>query len=164
MTVNAPSASPRDTAGDAERLTPAGRLLRRWSIDELPQLWNVLRGEMSLVGPRPLPVRYEPRYAEHQRHRHDVRPGMTGWAQVRGRNATNWRDRFALDLWYVEHASLGLDLRILLQSVVMVVSGRGVTAPDGLLMPEFLAEANSHAVSRSLESCNFSMPGGSETG
>jgi lipopolysaccharide/colanic/teichoic acid biosynthesis glycosyltransferase/glycosyltransferase involved in cell wall biosynthesis len=163
MTVSAPSERhSRDTAGDAEGLPPAGRLLRRWSIDELPQLWNVLRGEMSLVGPRPLPVRYRPRYTEHQRRRHDVRPGITGWAQVRGRNSTNWHDRFELDLWYVAHASLALDLRILLESVVMVVSGYGVTAPGGLLMPEFLAEG--HAVSRSLESCNVSMPPGRETG
>jgi lipopolysaccharide/colanic/teichoic acid biosynthesis glycosyltransferase len=111
----------RDAAADAERLTTAGRLLRRWSLDELPQLGNVLRGEMSLVGPRPLPVHYEPRYTARQGHRHDVRPGITGWAQVRGRNSLSWEERFELDLWYVEHSTAWLDFQILIRSVA---SGR----------------------------------------
>jgi lipopolysaccharide/colanic/teichoic acid biosynthesis glycosyltransferase/glycosyltransferase involved in cell wall biosynthesis len=130
----------RATAADAERLTPAGRLLRRWSLDELPQLWNVLRGDMSLVGPRPLPIHYEPRYTSRQRRRHDVRPGLTGWAQVLGRNALSWEQRFDFDLWYVEHASVWLDMQILIRSVAMVLGGAGVTPRGAALMPEFLGE------------------------
>jgi lipopolysaccharide/colanic/teichoic acid biosynthesis glycosyltransferase len=129
-----------DSNGDVERLTPAGRWLRRWSLDELPQLWNVLRGEMSLIGPRPLPAHYQPRYTPRHRRRHDVRPGITGWAQVRGRNFMSWQQRFDLDVWYVEHASFWLDLRILFESVAMVLTGAGVTPPGAALMPEFLGE------------------------
>jgi lipopolysaccharide/colanic/teichoic acid biosynthesis glycosyltransferase len=131
----------RGAMAEAERLTLGGRLLRRWSVDELPQLWNVLRGEMSLVGPRPLPVDYEPRYTPRQRRRHDVKPGITGWAQVRGRNSLDWEQRFELDLWYVEHACAWLDCRILLRSVAMVLSGAGVSPHGAPLMPEFLGEA-----------------------
>jgi len=107
----------RDAAGnllpDGERLLPLGRFLRSTSLDELPELLNVLRGEMSLVGPRPLLMRYLDRYTPAQARRHEVKPGITGWAQVNGRNALTWEERFALDVWYVDHWSLGLDLRIL---------------------------------------------------
>ncbi len=111
----------RDSDGrplpDSNRLTLLGRGLRSTSLDELPELWNVIRGDMSLVGPRPLLMEYLPLYSARQRRRHEVRPGLTGWAQVNGRNALSWEERFELDLWYVEHRSLLLDLRILLRTV-----------------------------------------------
>ncbi len=122
---------------DAERLVPLGVTLRRWSLDELPAFINVLRGEMSLVGPRPLPERYRDRFTPDQMRRHDVMPGVTGWAQVSGRNALDWPDRFDLDLWYVENRSLGLDLRILLRTVRLVLRGHGVSASGHVTMPEF---------------------------
>jgi lipopolysaccharide/colanic/teichoic acid biosynthesis glycosyltransferase len=111
---------------DAERMTPLGRWLRRSSLDELPQLWNVLRGDMSLVGPRPLLMQYLPLYSTEQARRHEVRPGITGWAQVRGRNGLPWADRFALDVWYVDHRSLLLDLRILAMTVASVLRREGI--------------------------------------
>ncbi len=126
---------------EPERLTAAGRWLRRWSLDELPQLWNVLRGEMSLVGPRPLPSHYQPRYTPRQSRRHRVRPGLTGWAQIRGRNALGWERRFELDLWYVEHAGVWLDLKILARSAALVWSGEGIAPAGAALMPEFLGES-----------------------
>jgi sugar transferase EpsL len=126
---------------DAERLTPLGRLLRATSLDELPELWNVLRGEMSLVGPRPLLMQYLKRYTPEQRRRHEVKPGITGWAQVHGRNAVGWEERFALDVWYVDHWSLGLDLRILARTVRVVLARRGVSAPGAATMPEYLRSA-----------------------
>ncbi len=113
---------------DAERLTPFGRFLRKTSLDELPQFFNVLRGEMSLVGPRPLPSAYLPLYSAEQRRRHEVRPGITGWAQVNGRNAITWKHRFELDVWYVDHRSLWLDLRIVLMTIAAVVTHRGISA------------------------------------
>jgi sugar transferase EpsL len=122
---------------DANRLTPLGRFLRSTSLDELPELWNVIRGDMSLVGPRPLLMEYLPLYSARQRRRHEVRPGLTGWAQVNGRNAISWEERFELDLWYVEHRSLLLDLRILLRTVGVALSGRGVAAPGEATMPPF---------------------------
>ena len=122
---------------DAERLTALGRFLRRTSLDELPQLWNVLRGELSLVGPRPLLVEYLERYSPEQARRHLVKPGITGWAQVNGRNALSWEEKFALDGWYVDHWSLGLDLRILLRTLVAVFSGSGVQASGHATMPLF---------------------------
>jgi lipopolysaccharide/colanic/teichoic acid biosynthesis glycosyltransferase len=106
---------------DAERLTPFGNFLRSTSLDELPELINVLRGDMSLVGPRPLLMEYLPLYDARQAHRHDVRPGITGWAQVNGRNAIGWKEKFELDIWYVEHHSLWLDLRILLTTLKKVL-------------------------------------------
>lgn len=115
---------------DAERLSPFGRFLRASSLDELPELWNVLRGDMSLVGPRPLLVAYLERYNAEQARRHDVRPGITGWAQVNGRNALDWETRLALDVWYVDNRSLALDLKILAKTVTAVLSRRGVSA-DG---------------------------------
>ena len=131
---------PWDPSRDRDRLTPLGATLRRWSIDELPQLWNVLRGEMSLVGPRPLPVEYGPRYSATQRRRHLVRPGITGWAQINGRNATSWRERLAHDVWYVDHWSLALDLRILAATARTVLGGAGVSRGGGVAMPEFRGE------------------------
>ena len=113
---------------DAERLTPFGRFLRKTSLDELPQFFNVLRGDMSLVGPRPLPSAYLPLYSSEQRRRHEVRPGITGWAQVNGRNAITWKHRFELDVWYVDHRSLWLDLRIVLKTIAAVVTHRGISA------------------------------------
>jgi lipopolysaccharide/colanic/teichoic acid biosynthesis glycosyltransferase len=123
---------------DAARLTPLGRVLRATSVDELPQLWNVLRGEMSLVGPRPLLPAYLGRYSREQARRHEVRPGLTGLAQVSGRNALGWEERFALDVWYVDHRGLALDLRILWRTLPVVVRRRGVSAPSHATMPEFL--------------------------
>lgn len=106
---------------DAERITRVGWTLRKLSLDELPQLWNVLKGDMSLVGPRPLPVRYLPRYTAEQARRHEVMPGLTGWAQVHGRSSVSWEAKFAYDVWYVEHASLALDLKILVMTVGKVL-------------------------------------------
>ncbi len=116
-------------APDAERLTKLGRGLRRTSLDELPELTNVVRGDMSLVGPRPLLMEYLPLYSPAQRRRHDVRPGITGWAQVKGRNALRWDDKLALDVWYVDHQSMVLDLKIIGLTVATVFTGRGVAAP-----------------------------------
>ncbi|WP_315919357.1 sugar transferase [Mesorhizobium sp. SP-1A] len=113
---------------DAERLTAFGRFLRSTSLDELPELWNVLKGEMSLVGPRPLAMSYLPLYSQEQMRRHEVRPGVTGWAQVRGRNAISWRQKFTYDVWYVDNQSLMLDCKILLLTVKAVVSSSGVAA------------------------------------
>jgi lipopolysaccharide/colanic/teichoic acid biosynthesis glycosyltransferase len=122
---------------DAERLTAAGRFLRASSLDELPALWNVLRGEMSLIGPRPLPLSYLGRYTAEQRHRHDVRPGITGLAQVRGRNTLSWEQKFAYDLEYVRDQSLGLDLRILADTVRTVLRRDGINAPGAATAHEF---------------------------
>ena len=122
---------------DAERLTPFGRLLRSTSLDELPELWNILRGDMSLVGPRPLLMAYLPRYSAHQARRHEVRPGLTGWAQVNGRNATTWDERFDLDVWYVDHRTMRLDLQIIWKTVQAVVRRDGVSAEGHATMPEF---------------------------
>jgi lipopolysaccharide/colanic/teichoic acid biosynthesis glycosyltransferase len=124
----------RDARGallpDDARLTSLGRFLRRTSLDELPELFNVLRGDMSLVGPRPLLMEYLPLYSAEQSRRHHVRPGITGWAQVNGRNALTWEEKFALDVWYVDHRSFRLDLDILRRSVALALAGRGVSAPD----------------------------------
>lgn len=127
---------------DFERLTRVGRFLRRLSLDELPQLWNVLAGDMSLVGPRPLPVRYVGRYSPEQRRRLLARPGLTGWAQVRGRNALGWDEKFRLDVEYVETASLRMDLRILLLTVATVLGGGGVSASGHATMPEFTGDVD----------------------
>jgi lipopolysaccharide/colanic/teichoic acid biosynthesis glycosyltransferase len=122
---------------DADRLTGLGRLLRRTSIDELPELLNVVRGEMSLVGPRPLLMEYLPLYTAEQARRHEVRPGITGWTQVNGRNALTWDEKFALDVWYVDHRSPRLDLEILGKTVSQVFSGHGVSAPGHATMEPF---------------------------
>ena len=122
---------------DAERLTPVGKKLRALSLDELPQFWNVLVGDMSLVGPRPLLMQYLPLYSAEQARRHEVKPGITGWAQINGRNALSWDDKLALDVWYVEHASLALDLQILVRTVLSVVRREGITHGDAATMPVF---------------------------
>ncbi|MEO8454683.1 MAG: sugar transferase [Sphingomicrobium sp.] len=122
---------------DAERLTPFGHFLRRWSLDELPELYNVLRGDMSLVGPRPLLMEYLPLYTAEQARRHNVRPGLTGWAQVNGRNAISWDQKFALDLWYVKHLNLSLDLRILWLTIRNVFTRHGISAEGEATMPRF---------------------------
>ncbi len=131
----------RDASGallsDAERLTRFGRLLRASSLDELPELWNVLRGEMSLVGPRPLLMSYLPLYSPEQARRHDVLPGITGWTQIKGRNALSWEQKFALDIWYVDHWSLWLDLKILLLTIAKVLRRHGVSADGHATMPPF---------------------------
>jgi lipopolysaccharide/colanic/teichoic acid biosynthesis glycosyltransferase len=122
---------------DERRLTGLGRFLRSTSLDELPELWNVLRGDMSLVGPRPLRVEYLPLYTVEQRRRHELKPGLTGWAQIHGRNETSWEERFELDTWYVENHSFFLDLKILLLTLGQVVTRRGIAAPGHATMPRF---------------------------
>ena len=122
---------------DAQRLSPFGRFLRASSLDELPELWNVLKGEMSLVGPRPLLMEYLPLYTPEQARRHAVRPGITGWAQVNGRNAISWADKFALDVWYVDHRSLWLDVQILWRTVRKVLVRDGISAAGEATMPKF---------------------------
>jgi sugar transferase EpsL len=132
----------RDAAGahqpDADRLTAFGRWLRSTSLDELPELFNVLKGDMSLVGPRPLLVQYLNRYSPEQARRHEVRPGLTGWAQVNGRNALTWDEKFRLDVWYVDHVSLRLDLKILFATLVRVVAREGISADSHATMDEFM--------------------------
>ncbi|NLL37717.1 MAG: sugar transferase [Fretibacterium sp.] len=122
---------------DADRLTPFGQKLRCTSLDELPQLWNVLKGDMSLVGPRPLLLDYVPLYSERQRQRLNVKPGLTGWAQIKGRNTLSWEEKFELDVWYVERQSLWLDLKILLQTVGSVLRRKGISASGEATMPRF---------------------------
>ena len=122
---------------DAERLTPFGKFLRASSLDELPELWNVLKGEMSLVGPRPLLMRYLPRYTPEQARRHEVRPGITGWAQVNGRNALGWEEKFALDVWYVDNHTLWLDLKIILFTLLKIIKRDGINQPGQATMEEF---------------------------
>lgn len=122
---------------DAERLTRLGRFLRATSLDELPELWHVLTGEMSLVGPRPWLMEYLPHYTPEQMRRHEVRPGITGWAQVNGRNSTSWEERLRLDVWYVDHWSVWLDLRILVRTVLTVLRREGISAPGHATMPRF---------------------------
>ena len=135
----------RDPSGallpDAARLTPFGRFLRSTSLDELPELWNVIRGDMSLVGPRPLLMQYLPRYSPEQARRHEVRPGLTGWAQVSGRNALTWEQKFALDVWYVDHLSLGLDLGILIKTLSLIVRRQGINQPGQATAEEFMGTA-----------------------
>lgn len=125
---------------DADRLPPAGRFLRSTSLDELPELFNVLKGDMALVGPRPLLMAYLPRYSPEQARRHEVRPGITGWAQVNGRNAVDWPTRLKLDVWYVDHWTLGLDLYILWRTILTVLRRSGVSAEGHATMPEFTGE------------------------
>lgn len=131
----------RDAQGnllpDDKRLTAFGKFLRSSSLDELPELLNVLKGEMSLVGPRPLLMQYLERYTPEQMHRHDVRPGITGWAQVNGRNAIVWEEKFALDVWYVKHLSFGLDLKILCLTLVKIFRREGITQPGHVTVQEF---------------------------
>ncbi|KGG84896.1 MULTISPECIES: sugar transferase [Comamonas] len=125
---------------DAERLTSFGRFLRASSLDELPELWNVLKGDMSLVGPRPLLMEYLPLYTPEQARRHEVRPGITGWAQVNGRNALSWEAKFQLDVWYVDHRTLWLDIRILWLTVKKVLVREGISATGEATMPRYTGE------------------------
>lgn len=122
---------------DEQRLTALGRFLRSTSMDEVPELYNVLRGDMSLVGPRPLLMEYLPLYTPSQARRHEVRPGLTGWAQVNGRNAISWEEKFRLDVWYVDNHSLGLDLKIIVLTLYQVVRRHGVSPGDQQIMPRF---------------------------
>ena len=132
----------RDASGkllsDEHRLSKWGAFLRSTSLDELPELWNVVRGDMSLVGPRPLLMQYIPRYSPEQRRRHDVRPGITGWAQIHGRNAVAWDERFKLDVWYVDHCNFLLDLKILMITIKKLFQREGISAEGHPTMPEFM--------------------------
>lgn len=131
----------RDTAGnllpDADRLTDFGRFLRTTSLDELPEMINIIKGDMSIVGPRPLLMQYLERYSPSQARRHDVKPGLTGWAQINGRNAINWEEKFDLDLWYVENRSLWLDMKIILLTIKKVLQREGISQAGHATMPEF---------------------------
>jgi lipopolysaccharide/colanic/teichoic acid biosynthesis glycosyltransferase len=131
----------RDSEGrllpDGERLTRFGRFLRSSSLDELPELWNVLKGEMSLVGPRPLLMEYLPLYSPQQARRHEVRPGITGWAQVNGRNAISWDEKFAMDVWYIDNRSVALDIRICFKTIMKVIFVKNISAPGHDTMPKF---------------------------
>lgn len=122
---------------DEQRLTGLGRFLRRTSLDELPEFWNVLKGDMSLVGPRPLLMEYLPLYSPEQARRHEVRPGITGWAQVNGRNALTWEQKFEHDVWYVDNRSLWLDIRIIARTLAGALTGHGISAPGHATMPPF---------------------------
>lgn len=130
---------------DNLRLTRLGRILRHASLDELPELWNVAKGEMSLVGPRPLLMEYMDRYTPEQERRHHVKPGITGWAQINGRNALTWNQKFACDLWYVDHRSLWLDLRILLRTFWQVLHRDGISFAEHATMPKFMGGGESGA-------------------
>lgn len=141
-TMRAPRPDLAELESDEARLTRLGRFLRAASLDELPELWNVVRGDMSLVGPRPLLMRYLPRYSPEQARRHEVRPGLTGWAQVKGRNALSWPEKFALDVWYVDHRSFWLDVRILMMTVWQVLIRRGISADGFATMPEFKGDTH----------------------
>jgi len=127
---------------DQDRLTGLGRWMRRWSLDELPELYNVLIGDMSLVGPRPLLVQYLDRYTPGQARRHEVTPGITGWAQINGRNAITWEEKFALDVWYVDNRSFALDMKILAMTVWRVLGRKGISAEGEATMPEFMGTAS----------------------
>ncbi len=131
----------RDAEGnllpDAQRLTRVGRLVRSTSIDELPQLWNVLKGDMALIGPRPLLVKYLPLYSPEQARRHEVRPGITGWAQCHGRNAISWTEKFKLDVWYVDHCSLMIDLKVVIATLKAVLKRDGISQEGNATMEEF---------------------------
>lgn len=127
---------------DEIRLIKFGKLLRSTSLDELPELFNILKGDMAIVGPRPLLVRYLPLYNEHQKHRHDVRPGFTGWAQCNGRNAISWEEKFDLDVYYTKHVSLILDIKIILKTVKVVLFREGISSETSVTMEEFRGSSN----------------------
>ena len=129
---------------DAARMTAFGRFLRSTSLDELPELFNVLKGEMSLVGPRPLLMKYLPRYTPEQMRRHEVKPGITGWAQVNGRNALSWEQKFAMDVWYVDNYSLGLDMRVLIKTLWVALRREGISQPGVATMQEFMGSGETH--------------------
>jgi sugar transferase EpsL len=152
-TMAGPTSGEPETSSDERRLTRLGRALRASSIDELPELWNVLRGDMSLVGPRPLLMRYLPLYSKEQMRRHEARPGITGWAQVNGRNALSWEDKFRLDVWYVDHQSLFLDLKILALTTIALVRREGISHEGSATMPEFEGASTAHPKKRRGSSC-----------
>ena len=129
---------------DSARITPFGNMLRSSSLDELPELWNVLKGDMSLVGPRPLLMEYLPLYNQEQYRRHEMRPGITGWAQINGRNAISWEDKFKLDVWYVDNQSLLLDLKILLLTIKKVFVKEGISATGEVTMSKFTGSKKEH--------------------
>ncbi len=129
---------------DSERLTPFGRMLRSSSLDEIPELWNVIKGDMSIVGPRPLLMEYLPLYSPEQAKRHDVRPGMTGYAQVNGRNAIGWEEKFKLDIWYVENQSIWLDFKIMLKTVKKVLAKDDISAEGEATMSKFTGNSVGH--------------------
>ena len=140
-----------DVASDEVRITRIGRFLRSTSLDELPELVNVLKGEMSMVGPRPLLMRYLERYSPDQFRRHEVKPGITGWAQINGRNTLTWEEKFQMDVWYVDHVSLSLDLRILAMTVWKTLTREGINQRDHATAPEFLgsqADVTEHSTTR----------------
>ena len=137
-TMRAPLPGEDAVASDSQRLSPVGRLLRSASIDELPTLWNVIKGDMSLVGPRPLLLQYLDRYTPEQARRHEVKPGITGWAQIHGRNTLSWEDKLSLDIWYVDHQSFWLDLEILTRTAWKVVSREGIAHEGQATMSEFM--------------------------
>jgi len=130
---------------DEKRISGIGKFLRKTSLDELPELWNVMKGDMSIVGPRPLLPQYLPRYTAEQARRHEVKPGLTGWAQINGRNAISWEEKFKLDVWYVDNCSIWLDLKIIAVTIEKVLSGEGITAPGEATMPEFMGTSSSEA-------------------
>jgi len=133
------------SGADAERLTRLGRFLRRFSLDEIPELWNVLKGEMSIVGPRPLMMQYLDRYTPEQARRHEVKPGITGWAQVNGRNAISWEQKFALDVWYVDHQSPWLDIKTILLTPWIVLRREGISQQGRATMEEFMGASGTTA-------------------
>ncbi len=141
-TMSVATSSRVDPSLDAQRLTRFGRVMRQLSLDELPQLWNVLRGDMSLVGPRPLLMQYLPRYSSRQSRRHEVKPGITGWSQINGRNDLSWERKLELDVWYVENHSLRLDLKILCLTLYKVIAQKNVTQQGHATMPEFTGNLN----------------------
>jgi len=125
-----------------QRITPFGQTLRSLSLDELPELWNILKGDMSFVGPRPLLMDYLPLYDERQSRRHEVRPGLTGWSQVNGRNSISWEEKFEFDIWYVENASFGLDIKIILMTIMKVLRREGISHEGDVAMPRFRGSGN----------------------
>ena len=131
-----------DLMSDDYRLTAFGKFLRNWSIDELPQLWNIIIGDMSLIGPRPLVAEYKQKYSSKQMRRHEVRPGISGWSQVTGRNTVSWNKKFIRDVWYVDNCSLRLDLKILLYTIPLVLMRAGIAADNHVTMPSWLGNQN----------------------
>ena len=143
-----------DLMSDDYRLTAFGKFLRNWSIDELPQLWNIIIGDMSLIGPRPLVAEYKQKYSAKQMRRHEVRPGISGWSQVTGRNTVSWNKKFIRDVWYVDNCSLGLDLKILLYTIPLVLMRAGIAADNHVTMPVWEGNQNKKEPSASKEHDN----------
>ena len=161
-TMKSPKTRGRQLPAD-KRISKLGAILRKTSLDELPELWNVLRGEMSLVGPRPLLVRYLKRYTEEQLRRHDVLPGITGWAQINGRNVQSWEQRFKYDVWYVDNWSFWLDIKIILKTVIIVLKREGVSPTDGKIMEEFVGVEREEKKTSDSQEIKFVNPKKSKT-